>query len=267
MTEKVDSAVKKSFAILSTLTTFGTGASLTELSTITGYPTSTVHRLLNELVETGCVVQDPATRLHWVGPAITRIAASRPQDDLLRAVARGALVNLSAECGETAFLSTRHGFHLLYVDCVLSTKRLRTWGEVGTLGPLHATSQGKAILAALPDDELVRTVHQLPLEAITPRSIVQPEALVAHLREAARLGFTVNDEEHDVGTVAIGTSVEVLTPALNSFTASISISSPTIRLTLDQLVEQHVPQLLAAKAAIEQRFCEIAERRQVRRVR
>lgn len=258
MNDKVDSSVKKTFGILSALTTFGGGASLTELSTISGYPTSTVHRLLRELVDAGCVVQDPATRLHWIGPTISRIAATRPQDDLLRAVARGPLVSLSSACGETVFIAVRHGYQLLYVDCVLSTQRLRTWGEAGTLGPLHVTSQGKAILAALPDDQLVKAVNELPLDPSTPQSIVDRPTLLTHLRETARRGFAVNDEEHDQGTVAIGVSLDVERPTGTKVNAAISIGAPIIRLTTDQLIDRHLSQLLATKTSIETRFREIS---------
>jgi DNA-binding IclR family transcriptional regulator len=258
--ETSSNSVQKTFTVLSTITTYGGGASLTELSSMLGYPLSTLHRLLRELMSANFVVQDPMTKLYWVGPEISRIAHARPQDDLLRAVARPALHRLSRDSGETVFISVREGFQLLSVDCVLSGRRLLTWGEPGSLGPLHATSQGKMILACLPEELRQRTVKDLPLDRYTPFTLTGTDELLQELRTIAERRYAVNNQEHDEGTVSIAVPLRS-DPSSDEVTTAISIGAPMNRLPLGELIDRHLDQLFTAAEAIQTRMTEVLKRR------
>jgi IclR family KDG regulon transcriptional repressor len=260
--QKSENAIQKAFAVLATLAGRGGGASLTDLVSVLDYPTSTLHRLLQELVTARFVVQDPMTKLYWIGPEITRIAHSRPQDELLRAVARPALQRLANETGETVFVSTREGFQLLSVDCVLSGRRLLTWGEPGALGPLHATAQGKAVLSGLERQELQRTVHALPRERYTEFTLTDPAALLKDVLDSAQRGFAVNDQEHDEGTVSIAVPVLIDLPSGGRWTCAVSIGAPMNRLPLDVLIERHLSNLIETAGIIEKRMAEVVVGRQ-----
>ena len=49
---------------------------------------------------------------------------------------------------------------VLYVDCVESRTRLRTYSVIGLRAPLYCTSVGKAILAFQPNEYIQRTSNR-----------------------------------------------------------------------------------------------------------
>lgn len=85
--------------------------------------------------------------------------------------------------------------YLARQDCA-SGFRLGLRGEIGRRVPANCTAAGKALLAALPLDELDRrlaAVHSLP--ALTRKSIAQPGRLVKELAAIRKRGYSTDDEE------------------------------------------------------------------------
>ncbi|OZM77901.1 hypothetical protein CFP66_33065 [Pseudonocardia sp. MH-G8] len=248
-------AARKAFAVLSRLSTYRDGASLTELVTAVGYPPSTMHRVLRDLVEAGFAIQDPVTKLYWIGPEVTRIARRRPQDDLLRAIARPHLQQLADRTGETVFISVLGGFEVLSVDCVLSGRRLRMWGEPGSRGPLHATAQGKAMLSRMPETARARVIAALPLDRYTRNTITRKAELEADVVAAAERGFAINNEERDEGSVSI--AAPIVHPA-GRLIGAMSIGAPLQRWTLEEMIREFRQDLLETAAQIADRMSALA---------
>ena len=91
-----------------------------------------------------------------LGPAILRLANSVQTDFVT--VARPYLVKMSHELRETVDLSTVKHDHLVFIDQVIGSQRLRTVSAVGESFPLHCTANGKAYLAQLSDDAIERLI-------------------------------------------------------------------------------------------------------------
>jgi DNA-binding IclR family transcriptional regulator len=233
-------AGRKTLAVLARLGAFPTGATLSELAETFGLAPSTMHRLLRDLVESGFAIQDVVTKRYWMGPEIERIARLRPSHHLLRAVAHPFLQSIVDRTGETVFLSVLDGFEILSIDCLLSGQRLRMWGEPGTRGPLHATSQGKAILSQLPVQTQQGILDAITLQAYTSRTLVDRDLLLEELEETRLRGFSVNDQERDDGVVSIAVPVD----AGNGLLGATSVAAPMQRLPLEELVSQHADFLM-----------------------
>lgn len=65
----------------------------------------------------------------------------------------------------------------LYIDCIESQRRLRTYSVIGVRAPLYCTSVGKAILAYLPDNEIRRVAIEHGLARFTETTITTEEQL------------------------------------------------------------------------------------------
>ncbi|MCW2841754.1 MAG: IclR family regulatory protein [Aeromicrobium sp.] len=204
----------------------------------------------------GFAVQDPGTRRYWAGPESERIANLRPSYDLLGAVAQPFLVGLRAESGESSFVSVMDRYELLSVNCVLSESRLRMWGRAGDRGPLHATSQGKAVLSMVNEATLGRVLDAIELRAFTAQTIVDRSQLLEALREISERGFSTNNQERDDGIVSIAVPFD----AGNGIVAATSIGAPVQRISLDDLVDLHVPALKEVAASISAQMIAITER-------
>ena len=78
-------------------------------------------------------------------------------------MARPFLVNLSSTLGETVDLAAIKQDHLVFIDQVVGSQRLRAVSAVGEAFPLYCTANGKAYLAQLGDDAIAQLVgRQLP---------------------------------------------------------------------------------------------------------
>nr|WP_052074080.1 IclR family transcriptional regulator C-terminal domain-containing protein [Rhodococcus fascians] len=77
---------------------------------------------------------------------------------------------------------------------------------LGLRFPLHASANGKLLLAEMPDDQ-VRALLPEPLQQITPSTITTHDALLAELARARKNGYVVLDNELEEGLFAIGVPV------------------------------------------------------------
>ena len=86
-----------------------------------------------------------------LGPTILRLAASVRSDFV--AMARPFLVQLSQRAARRRSISPMvKKDHLIFIDQVIGSQRLRTVSAVGETFPLYCTANGKAYLAQLDDD-------------------------------------------------------------------------------------------------------------------
>lgn len=129
-------------------------ATVGDLAEALSVGSSAVHRILTALRNKGLVEQDPLSdryRLAWGVLALTRPV--RGESDL-RALAREHLRELRELTRETVSLHVRSRFERLCIDQVESPQAVRWVGLVGQWSSLDAGATGRAILAALPDDEI-----------------------------------------------------------------------------------------------------------------
>ena len=148
-----------------------------------GLNRSTAWRILATLESHGLVERDADTHRYGLGLAVLRLAAAAGHQPLVRA-ARPLLERLAATSGETVNLAVARRLELVYADQVQASHVMAPdW--LGHRVPLHATSTGKAFLAALPEAEL----DALPLERYTDRTITDATALRSELDGVRARGF------------------------------------------------------------------------------
>ncbi len=119
-------------------------------------PRSSTYHLLEAMRESGFVVHLPEEGRWGLGVAAFEVGAAFSRHDPLVSLARPLLQRLVRSVGETrvvAHLGVLHGSELLYVAKV-EGKRLPIVTEVGVRLPAALTASGRAILAALPDEQV-----------------------------------------------------------------------------------------------------------------
>ncbi|GAA1394797.1 IclR family transcriptional regulator [Pseudonocardia kongjuensis] len=212
--------------------------SLGEIQQATGLPTSTVQRLVSNMVAAGMLdrvgdrVRIGVRMAYWAG------AAARGADLLELAVP--VLRELRDTTGETATLfRTERGLRVC-VAMAETRHALRREMHVGKIAPLHTGSAGRVLLAW--DDALAGRVLAGPLETITDHTVTDPGALRALLAGTRRDGFAITTAERDDG--GSGLAAPVFDQA-GAVAAALTVSGPTIRLTRERC-EQHVDLLVGA---------------------
>jgi IclR family acetate operon transcriptional repressor len=127
---------------------------------------------------------------------------------------------------------------------VPSPHSMRMFTEVGRRVLPHCTGVGKALLSALPDEEVRAILARTGMPAQTEHTITSADALVAELAVVRSQGFAVDDAEQEPGVRCVAAAVPSLAPGAPG-NAAISVSGPSSRVTAGR-VGEIAPLLLAA---------------------
>jgi DNA-binding IclR family transcriptional regulator len=184
-----------------------------------------------------------------LGPTIARLATSVQTDFV--SIARPFLIKLSDELRETVDLATVKKDHLVFIDQVIGSQRLRTVSAVGETFPLHCTANGKAYLAELDEIAIARLIGT-KFERRTAATLTRLDELLKDLKAVRKSGIAFDREEHTPGICAAGI---VMRDPLGNHIA-ISVPVPAQRFAENQTLI--ADRLLATKRALEERLAAAA---------
>ena len=192
---------------------------------------STVFRLLSTLQEHGLVEQNPTTEKYRLGYGLVRLAGAVVAElDLARA-SRSVLQELATRTGETVNLAILQGEQVVNIDQIAAPNLVVNVNWVGKQTPLHATSNGKVLLAYLSEDERRRLLDR-SLPRLTPRTITDPRILEKQLHRVLTDGYAFTLEELELGLNAVAAPVYA---ADGRVQAAVSVAGPSYRVTPQRL--------------------------------
>ena len=184
-----------------------TGLTVSEISQRLGLARSSTHGLVRTLHARGYLVQDGGRRFQ-LGAGLIQLGLNVVDRLELRVAARGPLERLVAATHDTALLVVPDRGDLLYVDKILSDARdVRTDPRVSTRSPVHCSSLGKALLAALDDQAVDELIDSIGLERATEYSIAHRDALMEDLDQTRARGYSVDAQEALLGVWCVGAPV------------------------------------------------------------
>jgi IclR family acetate operon transcriptional repressor len=202
---------------------------LSDASEHLGVAHSTAHRLMAMLAYHGFVRQEPESRAYVAGPALVEIGLAAVRRIDIRGYARPVLEDLAGSLGETIHLAVLEGSNVRYLDAVESSRALRVASRTGSALAANCTASGKALLAALPDEEVSALfAGQKSLTGLTARSITTRSRLLAELKEVRERGCAINLEESEEGVASV--AVAVMGPQQVPV-AALVVSAPVSRMT------------------------------------
>jgi IclR family acetate operon transcriptional repressor len=219
-------AVRRAITLLKAFTPERPEREAVELALETGLSRSTVHRLLAALESEGFVVRDPTHGRFRLGPTAVTLGARAFRSSPLREAAHPLLTEIAELTGETTTLEVLSDAKMLILDEALSGRLVGASPSLGTAWALHATSTGKALLAALPRDRR-QELLVLPLKRFTSRTLTSIEGLEDELERVRKCGYAEARDELEDGYSAVGTVIRV--PMIEPH-ATLSIGGPTARI-------------------------------------
>ncbi len=122
---------------------------------------SAVHGILSLLQHEGAVLRDLERQVLGLGWRLFKLGQRAQEDMEIRRIARNYISNLNRDLDETVHLTVLDGGEVLCVDCVESTKRLRTYPVIGVRAPLYCTAVGKALMVYMPVRRVDKPGHQV----------------------------------------------------------------------------------------------------------
>ena len=187
---------------------------------------STASRLLSSLLARGMVQQNTNRGKYELGFGILKLASSIPGRLSLVGEARPVIEALAEEYKETVNLAVLREEYAVNVDQAMGPSTLATYDWLGSLTPLHATSSGKVLLAALGADERGRILKTAKLPQRTAKTIRTRPALEKELLQVVKNGFAQAREEFEMGINSVAVPVR---NHLGAVVGAISISGPAFR--------------------------------------
>ena len=171
-------------------------------------PRSTVYHLLTTLAGHGFVLHLQEERRWSLGTSAFELAGGYSRQQPLARLGRPAIAALSDRLGESAHLAVMSGGDVLYIVEERAPRRPALVTDVGVRLPAHLTASGRAMLAALPREQ-VRALYP-NVSSFPDRTGLGPRR-PSELREVLRLvrarGYAVEDSEIADGLRSVGAAV------------------------------------------------------------
>lgn len=236
-------SVERALNVLEIVAQERDGVTVSDISERLGLNISTCHHLITTLVKKGFVTHLGRIKGYALGPRLgelVQISEGERDPDVLLA---DELKALGARLG--------HGVQFAVLrDTSLMTKLSFSGAdddvvepdEVEKMSALHATATGKAILAWIPDTELVRIISANGLSSYTPETITSLSGLVEELRLVRRRKYSIDDQEFSEGIVCIGATIRA---GAGAVIGSISVTIPADRAT-DEYRDYLIKEMIAA---------------------
>lgn len=218
-------ALDRGLAVLSALARDG-GGTLSDLSMRLGMPASTAHRVLATLEKHGFVDIDEQTQTWRVGLEAFRVGSAFMQRTNLLEVGRSSMRALMEQTGETANMGILDADHVVFIGQVETHNPIRAFHRPGSRGPMHASGIGKALLAAMPPDDVHKLLTRTGLQKFAPHTLTAPEDLLKDLEKTRQRGWSFDDEERFEGMSCVAA---VIYDGFGEPVAGISISGPSAR--------------------------------------
>jgi DNA-binding IclR family transcriptional regulator len=195
-------SVKKTFAILSAISSSKEGLGVSELAKGLNIAKSTVHGMTAALEEVGAIMRHPQTKKYKLGFMLFEIGRQAFSQIDLKTSARPVMEELMEKTQASVFLGTLNWDRVTVMDTVESRQDLKITAPIGTTMSLFAGAVGKVFLASMDEEQTRRIIASKGLPRFTDNSIVDGERYLKELTKVREQGYAVDDEEYIMGVRA-----------------------------------------------------------------
>jgi DNA-binding IclR family transcriptional regulator len=181
---------------------------LERLAAAVDLPRSTAYHLLRAMIDEGFVTHLADEHRYGLGVAAFEVGSGYARQEPLQRIARRPLASLVDRLGQSAHLAVLHGRDVLYVLEERAPGRPPLVTDVGVRLPAQLTASGRAILAALPANQ-VRALFP-DRSAFVDRHGRGPTSLSALrvlLTETRSRGYSAEDGEVTPGFASVAAAV------------------------------------------------------------
>jgi IclR family acetate operon transcriptional repressor len=224
-------ATEKTLSVLDALDVARAGGAsrLGDIAARAQLPKSTTHRILRRLVDRG-YARSVGDGVYVLGPRVLTMASDMLHELDATVVARPIVRALHGEVGHTVHFAALSDDEAVYLDKLVDPGLPYQFASrVGGRIPLHCTAIGKALLAAMGQEEARALLARRRPARRTPKTLTSPGAIRAELHRTHERGYAIDDEENERNIRCVGAAVLDLRgrPA-----AAISVTALTVELSV-----------------------------------
>jgi len=223
---------------------------VTELSKRLTLHKNKVFRILATLEAKGYIEQNKATENYRLGVKSLELGQTFIKQLGLVRQAKPFLREIVEKCNEMAYVGTIRQDSVVYLDGEEANQVVKVVNRVGWRLPIHCTAIGKAQIAHASEEELEKLGILNHLERFTPNTIVDKVEFIKHIKEVAKRGYAVDNEEYNLGMRCVGVPLRDYTGRV---VGGISVSGPSFRMT-DKVLKKIIPVIKAAGEKVSKRL-------------
>lgn len=181
----------RAFQILELFDVLRRKATLTEISELLQYPQSSTTMLLRSLVSLGYLNYDKDARTYITSSRVALLgkwASSMLVGDGWITNVMGRINDLT---GQAVVLATRKGLMSQYIHVVQATAAVRLFVVQGTTRSLIRSGTGYALLAEVPDPEIVRIVMRVNAERGVNDEVIKHSEVIETIQTVRENGYAL----------------------------------------------------------------------------
>ena len=189
-------ALRRANDVLEVLAKARTPVRASALHEATGLSRSTLYLLLDSLERQFWI--EKRGDGYIIGVKLFELGSAFVRHDGFQAAFRSQAAAFVATHNEVVQLATLDGRDVVYIAREDSRRAVRLVSDLGSRLPAHSCALGKALLATLPDDQLLQLLPDR-LTAATPRTITRRATLLRELARVRETGLASECEEAAAG--------------------------------------------------------------------
>ncbi len=200
-------AVHRAIQVLEILAASHSGYSLADLSRQTGFPKSSLFRILLTLDRNSLVQFDEARSTYSLGFKLIDWGHRALDKIDLKTITHPHLVRLAHETKESYYVAVLDDSEVIIIDRADTPDVWSMVARLGARSPVHATATGQVLVADLTPEVQEGLLARISLKKFTPSTIISVSKLRKRLREVHDHGFSVADAEYKPDLCAIATPI------------------------------------------------------------
>lgn len=227
-------SVQKACNILSLFNSDSTEMGTTELSKKLNLSKSSVHKILLTLEYEGFLVQNKTNDKYSLSTKFFEIACSYLNKMNFSELVKPLMEHLVDKFNETAHFAVLDDNEIVFVEKMTGNQPIQILSKKGKRCPIYCTSSGKIILANLTEEKAKEIVDNIEFKKFTNNTITSKEELLKEIDMIKDRGYSIDDEEFEVGIKCIGLPIKNIS---GNLIGSLSITGPKFRMT-DEKIRQ-----------------------------
>ncbi|HUZ31547.1 MAG TPA: IclR family transcriptional regulator C-terminal domain-containing protein, partial [Xanthobacteraceae bacterium] len=228
----------KGLAVLGSFDKQRPAMTLSQAAQASGLSRATARRILRTLSALGYVVQNGRDFSLSSGILKLGFAYLATQNWIEQAVPQ--MRQLSEQFHESCSAAILEGAEIVYVARIPASRIMSVTLAVGTRLPAFHTALGRVQLGFLDEAEQWRRLRAQQIEAYTPSTITDVQALLDRVRQDWEQGFSIVDEELERGLRAIAVPI---VDRGGQAVAALNLSTHSTRTTRNEMRDRFLPQL------------------------
>lgn len=223
---------------------------LSDIARRAGVSRAAARRYLLTLTSAGYAETDG--KYFRLTPRVLRLGYAYVSSVPLPQVAQPVIDSLGEKTEEAVALGVLDGTESIIIASTLQNRLVGVFTRVGTHLPAFTSSMGRVLLSGMPDDVIAHKLKAAgPIRRLTPKTKTSPAEILAEIQRIRTDGYSINDEEIELGLRVISAPVRDSTGRV---VAALAISVHSARLEAEELRRRFFPLLTKASAELARRL-------------